>query len=221
MTSRRPERIPTRVAAVAVALAATVGVGGGFAFHQLRGSAAKPVRAPALPALHGQAVWAAGARPAPAIALRDQDGRRLSLAALRGRPVLLTFMDSRCHAQCPVEGRQLAAVLRALPPAQRPTLVVVGVDPAGDTPRSIVHAMRKWTLAGPWRWHWLRGTRAQLARVWHAYGVTVDPRTGDIAHSLVLYLVDRDGSERTAYLFPFLPGFVQRDLATLARGSRT
>ena len=61
-----------------------------------------------------------------------------------------------------------------------------------------------------------RGAWSRLAVVWHFYGITVDPTSGDIVHSLVLYLIDRDGYERTAYLYPFLPGFVQGDLARLA-----
>ena len=66
--------------------------------------------------------------------------------------------------------------------------------------------MTKWGLAGPWTWHWLNGARSRLAAVWHFYGITVDPSSGDIVHSLVLYLIDRGGYERTAYLYPFLPG---------------
>ncbi|HEX7525396.1 MAG TPA: hypothetical protein VF327_03765, partial [Gaiellaceae bacterium] len=62
-----------------------------------------------LPALHGQATWAPGARPAPQFALRDQRGRVVSLSALRGRTVVLTFLDSLCRQACPVEGKLLAA----------------------------------------------------------------------------------------------------------------
>ena len=59
---------------------------------------------------------------------------------------------------------------------------------------------------------------ARAARVGVAlYGVRVVPTTNDIVHSLALYLIDRRGDERTAYLFPFLQSFVQRDLARLAR----
>ena len=53
--------------------------------------------------------------------------------------------------------------------------------------------------------------------MWRLYGVTVEPTSNDIVHSLALYLIDRRGDERTAYLFPFLQSFVQRDLARLAR----
>jgi protein SCO1/2 len=173
--------------------------------------------APPLPALHGQAVWSAGARPAPGFALRDQSGTLVSLRALRGRTVLLTFLDSQCHSSCPIVGRQLGSVLRRLAPAARPVVVVVSVDQKGDTPSGIRHALAKWQLRGPWALHWVNGsTRAQLARVWKAYGVVVQPTSNDVVHSLALYLIDRRGDERTAYLFPFLPSFVQRDLAHIA-----
>jgi protein SCO1 len=172
---------------------------------------------PALPALHGQASWGAGERAAAPFRLRDQDGAVVSLAGLRGRPVLVTFLFTRCKEQCPVTGRQLGTVLRRMAPADRPTLVIVSVDPTGDTPASIRHAMIAWRLAGPWRWHWLRGTKRELAPVWKAYGIAVEPSTSDITHGLALYLVDRHGFQRTGYLFPFLPDFVALDLQKLAR----
>lgn len=201
---------------LAIVLTAAVGVAGGMLAGKLRGGSAA-VGHPALPAFHGQAVWRAGARPAPGFALNDQTGAAVSLRSFRGRPVLLTFLDSQCRQSCPIAGRQLASILRRLPAAQRPALVVVSVDHSGDTPKAIDHALAAWGLAGPWETHWLNApTRAKLAAVWRAYGVTVEPSTNDIVHSLTLYLVDRSGDERTAYLFPFLPAFVQRDLAMLA-----
>jgi protein SCO1 len=141
----------------------------------------------------------------------------VSLAKLRGRPILLTFLDSRCQQQCPLIGAQLGTMLQAMAPADRPTLVVVSVDPPGDNQASIRRATAAWRLAGPWRWHWLRGTRRQLAPVWEAYGITVEPTTNDITHGLSLYLIDRQGFQRAGYLFPFLPNFVQLDLQKLAR----
>jgi cytochrome oxidase Cu insertion factor (SCO1/SenC/PrrC family) len=210
-------RMPARRAVLAVCLATAVGAGLGVAVHLLGSSGASPSAAATLPAFHGQAAWEPGRRPAPSFTLRDQRGVPVSLSALRGRPVLLTFLDSRCTQECPIQGRQLASVLRRLPAAERPTLVVVSVDPSGDTPASVGRATAKWGLAGPWRWYWLNGRRTTLEAVWHLYGITVDPSSGDIVHSLVLYLIDRDGYERTAYLYPFLPAFVQGDLARLGK----
>lgn len=211
----RPKPAWPRLSLVLVAVA-LLGAGGGALARVLH--ARTTAAAPALPAFHGQASWAGGERPAPPFALRDQRGAVVSLAALRGRPVLLVFLDSQCTTECPIAGRQLGSVLRRLPAARRPAVLVVSVDPRGDTHASIAHALAKWKLAGPWDVHWLSAaTRSQLAAVWKAYGVTVEPATNDIVHSLALYLIDRRGDERTAYLFPFLQSFVQSDLARLAR----
>lgn len=219
--TRRPRpdrsRLPLRWLALLLAAAAVLGVAGGFLLQRLHAAAAPP----ALPTFHGQASWAAGSRSAPGFSLRDQTGSLVSLPALRGKPVLLTFLDSRCHAECPIEGRMLGSILSRLPAADRPTLVVLTVNPRGDTPASIRRAMAEWNLAGPWRWHWLNGSRAQLASVWKAYGITIVPESGDIVHSLALYLIDHRGYERTAYLFPFLPSFVQGDLGELAAEAST
>src|SRR5947209_738970 len=117
-------------------VAAIAGIAIGVALHStFSGSAA--ARPPALPALHGQATWRAAARPAPVFALRDQHGRHFSLRSLRGKTVVLTFMDSLCKQACPVEGGMISAAIREVAPNSRPQLVVVSVDPAGDTPATV------------------------------------------------------------------------------------
>jgi protein SCO1 len=204
-----------RLVALLLALGAVGGASLGFVAHVAFGETDRV--SPALPALHGQASWGAGERAAPPFRLRDQNRRVVSLPELRDRPVLLTFLDSRCVEQCPLAGRQLGTILRGMPAADRPTLLIVSVNPAGDTPASIRHATAAWRLAGPYRWRWLRGKRSELAAVWRAYGIAVEPRTNTITHGLTLYLIDRRGFERTGYLFPFLPNFVALDLQTLAR----
>jgi protein SCO1 len=201
-----------RLAAIVIALAALEGAGVALIAHLALGSAESGL---ALPRLHGQASWAAGERRAPPFELRDQNGRAVSLPELRDRALLLTFLDSHCVEQCPIAGRQLATMLRRMPSDEWPTVLIVSVNPAGDTPASIRHALASWRLAGPWRLHWLRGTESELAAVWRDYGITVHPTTKTVTHGLVLYLIDRRGFERTGYLFPFLPNFVALDLKTL------
>jgi protein SCO1 len=199
--------------------AIAVGVGLGAGLHRLQddhGLLAAQARRPAA-GLHGQATWAAGAKPAPAItALQDQSGRTFSLGSLHGRTVAMAFFDSHCNQACPLEGRAIAASERSLPRSQRPVLVVVSVNPA-DTAASTRAAIRKWGLAGIAPWHWLRGSHAELARVWADYHIFVaPPRHGDITHTEALYLIDRRGDERSGYLYPFVPRFVSLDLRTLA-----
>jgi len=198
--------------AVSVAASAIVGIAIGVAFHaRWTGSAdAEPV---AVPTLHGQATWGAGRRAAPAFALRDQRGRRVTLVSLRGRTIALTFLDSLCKQACPIEGRMLASAIGQVGGAARPQLLVVSVDPGGDTPRSVGRAALKWKL--PADTIWLLGTHAQLKPVWDAYQITVDPVSGDIVHSTAVYLLDKRGYERAGFLMPFVPGLVADDLRVL------
>lgn len=222
---------PTRLRAVrmlafgAAALALAAGVG--FGIHRLiAGGAAKPA-AQVVRARHGMlgpASWAAGVRPAPPITgLSDQHGRQFSLASLQGHTVAMVFFDSHCRQECPLEGRALAAAERPLPAAERPVLVVVSVNPQ-DTRASVRHAIRSWGLAGLAPWYWLMGSHRTLATAWRAYHIYVGPEVdGDISHTEAVYLIDRRGYERSAYLYPFMPGFVRHDLRQLstARSGRT
>ena len=195
-----------RLAAGVLVGAAVVGVGIGSALALTR------TRTPTFrpQPLTAQATWRAGARRAPEFRLRDQMGRVVSLASERGRVLLLTFLDSRCRQECPIEGRLLAQTERALGAASRSELVVVSVDPWADTARS---ARAFATKSGWTKWRWLFGTQAELQRVWKSYGVGVLRTPKDITHSAVLYVIDRDGFERAAYLMPFAP----RDLAANVR----
>jgi protein SCO1/2 len=174
--------------------------------------------------MQGDITWPAGKRPAPDFTLRDQRGQRVSLSAFRGRPVIVTFLDSRCTSLCPVEGRFLADVDRMLPAAQRPVIVTVSVNPT-DTPdsvRTFVATHARWS--GPW--YWLMGTKAQLAPVWKAYAIEVIQTRKLVAgvhftsvdHSAALYLVDPKGYERSGYLMPFTPRSLAQDVRSLEAG---
>jgi len=200
----------------AVALAACIGVAVGVGLGLARSPSGSAPRAAARTlAQHGQAHWAAGSKRAPGFVLQGSARSPVSLSSQRGRIVLLTFLDSRCKRACPLEGRSLGDVQRALRGSGvHVSLLVVTVNPAGDTTRSIDKFIReaRWTLP----WHWLGGSPDALRPVWRQYGIDVKPVTGDIAHSVVLYVIDARGYLRIAYLFPFVPREVAQDLRSLA-----
>ena len=195
-----------------ILFAATIGIAIGLAaalVHRSQGSAAQPSP------LRAQLTWAAGAKPAPGLALRDQRGATISLRSLRGRVVLLTFLDSKCVRECPIEGRVLRDVLRGIK-VTRADAVVVSVDPWADTPASA----RTFAARAGWSgsWQWLLGDRAALAPVWRAYNIAVKRTPGDILHSTALYLIDPAGDLRAGYLFPFSAAAVTQDVQRLADG---
>ena len=68
-------------------------------------------------------------RPAPHLTLTDQDGRPLSLAGLRGRAVLVAFIDARCSQICPVLAQEFRMADEALgSTAGRVALVGINVN---------------------------------------------------------------------------------------------
>src|SRR5258708_33454085 len=63
--------------------------------------------------------------PAPDFTLHDQDGNAVSVSALRGKVLAITFLDSHCKQLCPLTGDQLAQAQRALGRAANLSLLVV------------------------------------------------------------------------------------------------
>jgi protein SCO1 len=212
----RPRRIGLRTAALVIAAALAVGIVTGAVIHLLRsgGGSDSPDN---LAGLHGQAIWESGQRPAPDFQLRDQSGRPVSLASLRGRSVMLAFFGSRCRPACAREMQTLRIALALVPPAARPVLVIVSVDPSHDTPGSARAALEDWGLASATDWHWLLGTREHLASVWRAYRVGAGGSEKPPAGKAPVYLIDRNGFERAGLLYPFPPGWPAGDLRLLAR----
>jgi cytochrome oxidase Cu insertion factor (SCO1/SenC/PrrC family) len=197
------------VALIAAAAAAGVGIGAALALAHGRST---PVLAVA-PALHAQATWPAGAKRAPDFRLRDQAGRTMTLGSQRGRVILLTFLDSRCKTECPIQGRLLASVQRRIGRV-RAELVVVTVNPWADTAPSARAFAAKSRWSGSW--HWLLGPPAQLKPIWAQYAVGVRRTPSDVNHTAVLYVIDPHGFQRAAYLVPFSPGDVAADVRGLA-----
>jgi cytochrome oxidase Cu insertion factor (SCO1/SenC/PrrC family) len=134
---------------------------------------------------------------APAFTLRDQTGAMISPATLRGRVVALTFLDTQCLNLCPLQASLLGTVQSDLGAGAQFSVVVVSVHPEVDTPASIAAFAGAHGLKSGYRW--LSGTKEQLASVWDSYGVGVQVANGDLAHSSIIYLIDRSGAERVAF----------------------
>jgi len=151
---------------------------------------------------------------APDFSLKDQKGQLVSVSALKGRVLAITFLDSHCKQLCPLEGDQLAQTQRSLGSKYPMTLLVISVAPATDTADSerAFAAEHHWTGD----WHWLTGTSDQLASVWKAYSIAVQDTPANILHSTVLYLVDRNGFERAGWAAGIQPDLLTHDVRLLS-----
>jgi cytochrome oxidase Cu insertion factor (SCO1/SenC/PrrC family) len=159
------------------------------------------------------ATWPARARHAPAFALHDEHGNPLTLASLRGRPVIVTFIDPLCRDFCPREANVLSEAAASLG-KDAPAIVSVSVDPWADTPANFRTDAAHWRLAPGWRWG--VGSYGELADVWKRYAVGVQVtekkiagiEVRDIVHTGAAYLIDANGYERALFLYPFTTGQV-------------
>jgi cytochrome oxidase Cu insertion factor (SCO1/SenC/PrrC family) len=202
---------------IAVLLLAVIAVA---LFLALRSS--RETAQPAPPQSAGPAAtWAAGVRPAPAFDLLDEQGSPLSLTSLRGRPVIVTFIDPLCRDYCPIEAQRLNDVASAFPQGSKPAIVAVSVNVYGNARANLRQDERKWKLTPEWRW--AVGAPASLGRVWADYhvqvlaasktvaGVTVHR----IAHTEAAYVIDANGDERALFLWPYRARDVVQTLRAL------
>lgn len=134
--------------------------------------------------------------PVPPLSLVDQLGDTLTLARLRGRPVLLTFAYGHCETVCPVLVRNALEAQRRLDGL--PALVVVTLDPWRDTPARLPSLARDWGIGA--RGYVIGGEAPDVARVLAAWGVRAsrDPETGEITHLPLTFVIDPDGRSARA-----------------------
>lgn len=130
---------------------------------------------------------------APDFALRDQDGRRVSMRSLRGRPVIVTFLYTSCRDSCPVQAQTVRGALDQL--GHDVPALAIAVDPPRDTPARARAFLAKQRALG--RIDFVLGTRAELRPVWR--GFAIRPQTGAEEHQARFTLVDRRGFQRIGF----------------------
>jgi protein SCO1/2 len=151
----------------------------------------------------------AGVR-APDFDLKDQDGRPVSMRALRGKPVVVTFLYSTCRDTCPATAQQIRGALDEL--GHDVPAVAISVDPGTDTEQSARRFLAEQNMTG--RMTFALGRRDQLAPVWQAYGTT--PQTVQEEHMARAVLVDAEGYQRVGYpMQETSPDMIAHDLRAL------
>ncbi len=151
---------------------------------------------------------------APRFDLTDQDGERVTMAELRGEPVLVTFLYSNCEDTCPTQAQQVRSALDELG-TDVPALAI-SVDPANDTESSARAFLAEQRALG--RMRFVLGSRADLKQVWR--GFAAQPQRGDLDHSGRFVLVDPDGFQRVSFpVDQATPERLAHDLRLLAGGA--
>jgi protein SCO1/2 len=157
-------------------------------------------------------------KPAPALALRNYTGQPVSLASMKGKAVLVTFVYTHCPDVCPLIVADLAAAQRKLgAEASHLQIVAVTVDPRRDTPNAIRQFLAARDALG--RMDYLVGTWPQLLRTWKAWavGVNIDNKQVTVGHTAIVYGITATGRMSVVYPSNFTPEQIVHDVPLLAR----
>ena len=153
-----------------------------------------------------------GIPPAQFGGMRDEHGKAVRLADMRGRPVVVTFLYTTCKDTCPLTVDQIRFALDEL--GHDVPVVAVSVDPANDTPAAAKRFSLRRRMTG--RMRWVLGDEARLRRLWTAYGV--QPQTDREEHSASTVLLDARGRQRVGFATSVLtPQALAHDIALLER----
>jgi cytochrome oxidase Cu insertion factor (SCO1/SenC/PrrC family) len=202
-----PDRPAGRVPALVRAVAGTplrVVVGAGALGVILVGAApmavasvsrtADPITAQAIAGTTGQFDT-----PAANFTLTSQDGHAVSLASLRGKVVLLTFLDPVCTTDCPLIAQEMKSADALLgAKAGRTELVAVVANPTYLSTAYTKAFTDQENLGQVSNWLYLTGSLNQLKDVWHDYGIEVEdlPAGAMAAHNDLAIVISAHGDIR-------------------------
>jgi cytochrome oxidase Cu insertion factor (SCO1/SenC/PrrC family) len=148
--------------------------------------------------------------PAPPFSLTDQHGQTVTLAGLRGKVVLLTFLDDTCTTDCPLIAQEFKEAGQLLvADAGRVELVAINYNPLYTQVGYIQAFDRQERLNSVPNWRFLTGTRAQLQQVWRRYDLPqaeVLPAGSMIGHGDYAFVIDQNGRLRWELGFDTGPG---------------
>ena len=139
------------------------------------------------------------ALPMPSFALVDQNDVEITPEKLKGRVVLVTAVYASCTTACPMMLSNIRKALNELPAEDRAELVVVAISLNPEIDTRPVREMISRSYNFESKFHFLNGDPAQVNALLADLGVsrTRDEKTGEIVHSSLFMLLDRQG--RIAY----------------------
>lgn len=136
---------------------------------------------------------------APGFHLIDQNGKPVSLAAERGKVVVLEFMDPHCTDICPIVSKEFVDASRDLGRLNAKTVfMAINVNQFYARPANLAAFSKAHGLDSIPSWRFVTGTLPQLKKAWHDYGISVEAPhpNGDIIHTSAVFFIDRNGVER-------------------------
>lgn len=137
----------------------------------------------------------------PNVTLTDQYGKPVSLASLKGKPVLVDFIYTSCASECLVMTSRMARIADRLGPeiGSKVTLVSITTDPGHDGPAQLLYYARHENANRP-GWFFLTGTSTQIDAELADFHVTRRQYAdGSIEHITEFFLLGPNGHARLVF----------------------
>ncbi|HXT92490.1 MAG TPA: SCO family protein, partial [Trebonia sp.] len=137
--------------------------------------------------------------PAANFTLTSQNGEQVALSSLRGKVVLLTFLDPVCTTDCPLIAQEMKSADALLgTKAGSAELVAVVANPTYLSTAYVKEFTAQENLSEVPNWLFLTGSLNQLKDVWHDYGIEVEnlPAGAMAAHNDLAIVIDANGTIR-------------------------
>lgn len=136
----------------------------------------------------------------PDFDLIDQTGHRVRLSDMRGEPVAVSFLYTRCPiaTACPMTTAKFSRLQAMLKEKGWGHLLILTVDPIADTQKVLADYASK-AGADPKRWKFLTGSPEAVARVASSFGILYYPQRGQIIHGQGVAIIGPDGRLSSIY----------------------
>jgi cytochrome oxidase Cu insertion factor (SCO1/SenC/PrrC family) len=137
--------------------------------------------------------------PAKNFQLTDQHDRTVSLASLRGKVVLLTFLDPVCTTDCPLIAQEFRDAGQLLgSDSSKVELVAIVANPIYHQVADVQAFDRQEYLNQVPNWLYLTGSLPQLEQVWQNYALPIEilPAGAMIDHANATFVIDQKGNIR-------------------------
>ena len=139
-------------------------------------------------------------------AMLDHRGSVLTSDDLRGEPLVMNFIFTRCPDanMCPLSTTKMGRLQKLSSEAGlRVNFVSVSMDPEFDTPGVLRQYAEAYSIDGD-NFYFATGPKTAVRNLLRSYGVTAIEKVDTIMHSLATVLIDQDGgivlrSEKSAW----------------------
>lgn len=155
----------------------------------------------------------------PNLTFTDQNGKKVSLASLKGKPVLFDFVYTSCPGPCLMLTSRMRLIANRLGPllGSKVWFVSVTVDPEHDGPAELLNYAKQ-QGANQDGWLFLTGTPADIEQLMSQFKLVRQREAdGTVDHVLEFFLVGPDGRQLYQYAASHAePALVSSDIRQAA-----